>query len=96
MEKKTVCLPTEEELSNRLLKHLKWRPGSTEVALLWKGYLAALLEWSLIEVQAYDRLIAHLPKIALKESHELFLGEPITPEQEKVIDEYLAGQKENL
>jgi hypothetical protein len=26
----------------------------------------------------------------------LFLGEPITPEQEKVIDEYLAGQKENL
>ncbi|ARN82180.1 hypothetical protein DSM21852_15660 [Methylocystis bryophila] len=89
VNKKIVCLPTEEELSNRLLRHLQWRQGSIEVVLLWKGYLAALLEWSLIEVQTYDRLIAHLPKIALTESQELFLGGPFTPESEKETDEHL-------
>ena len=93
MAKKTMTAPSEEELSNRLLKHLMWRESSPEVSLLWEGYLAALLEWGLIEVQINDRLMAHIPDVGLKELHELAVGAPITPERETEIDEYLASHK---
>lgn len=94
VNKKTICLPAEEELSQRLLKHLRLRNRSPEVSILWEGYLAALLEWDLIEVQVYDRLMAHIPNFGLKELNELSTGEPLTPEREQEIEEYLSRQQE--
>jgi len=92
MEKKFVTLPTEEELTNRLLKNLEWRNRSLETSLLWQGYLGALLEWGLLEIEVFDRLRAHIPAVGLKEIYELAIGEPIPPDQEREIDEYCARQ----
>jgi len=83
--------PTEEELRNRITRHLSWR-GTDTVALLWRGYLASLSEWGLIEPHVYDRLRALLPKIGVKELDELFGDEPISSEREAEIDAYLAQE----
>jgi len=84
--------PTEEELRNRITRHLSWRRTDT-VALLWHGYLTALLEWGLIEVHVLDRLLPLLPVVGNKELNELCLDEPLSPERETEIDEYLAQKK---
>ena len=83
--------PTEEELRNRIVRQLSWR-GTDTVALIWHGYLSGLLEWGLIEIDVHDRLLKLLPKVGSKELYELFSDEPITPEQEAEIDEYLRSQ----
>lgn len=83
-------VPTEEELANRIVRQLSWRNTET-VALIWHGYLSGLLEWSLIEVSSYDRLRKLLPDVGNKELVELFLDEPISPEQEAEIDADLAS-----
>jgi len=80
--------PTEEELRDRIARHLSWR-GTDTVALLWRGYLASLLEWGLIEVHVHDKLLTLLPKVGIKELDEIFSGEPISAEREAEIDEYL-------
>jgi hypothetical protein len=84
--------PTEEELRNRITRHLGWR-GTDTVALLWHGYLSALLEWGLIEVHVSDRLLSLLPKVGSKEIYELFADEPLSLEREAEIDEYLRSQQ---
>jgi len=38
-----------------------WMPEMTAVA--WRGYLAAMLEWNLISVTAYDELLTHIPAV---------------------------------
>lgn len=81
--------PTEEELRNRITRQLEWRGPSDAVALIWRGYLAALSEWGVIEVQVFDRLSALLPDVGYKELHELFLDEPISPERERELDEFV-------
>jgi hypothetical protein len=78
--------PTEEELRNRIMRQLGWRNTDT-VALIWHGYLNGLLEWGLIEISVYDRLLKLLPKIGSKELYEQALDEPITPEQEQEIND---------
>ena len=83
--------PTEEELRNRIVRQLGWRKTDT-VALIWHGYLSGLLEWGLIELDVHDRLLKLLPKVGNKELHELFADEPLTPEQEAEIDDYLRSQ----
>jgi hypothetical protein len=85
--------PTEEELRNRITRQLSWRDPTDTVALLWRGYLTSLLEWGLIEVHVYDDLRALLPKVGIKELNEICLDEPISPEREAEIDEYLAQKK---
>lgn len=80
--------PTEEELRNRITRQLNWRDTNT-VALIWHGYLSGLLEWGLIELAVHDRLAKLLPKVGNKELCEQALDEPLTPEQEAEIDEYL-------
>ncbi len=82
-------VPTEEELANRIVRQLSWRNTET-VALIWRGYLAGLLEWGLIEVSTYGRLSKLLPKVGGKALYELFADEPISPEQEAEIDADLA------
>ncbi len=81
--------PTEEELRNRIFNQLNWRGPTDTVALIWHGYLGALLEWGLIEVQVFDRLSALLPKIGNKELYEMFADEPLSAEQEREVDEFL-------
>jgi hypothetical protein len=66
--------PTEEELRKRISEHLQHHSGSTEVALIWHGYIAALLEWSLITPDTHSRLNQLLPDVGRTELMELFLG----------------------
>ncbi|WP_426268885.1 hypothetical protein ACN9MB_11225 [Dyella kyungheensis] len=80
--------PTEEELRNRILRQLEWRHGENEAALLWRGYLAALFEWSAIDLPAYERLSMLLPDVGSSELFELFGDEKNTPEQEQEIEKY--------
>lgn len=81
--------PTEEELRNRIARQLEWRKGSDSVAIIWRGYLAALFEWGLLEFPVYDRLCEPLRPIAIEELHELFSGEPLTSDQKKEIADHL-------
>lgn len=81
--------PTEEELRNRILRHLEWRNSSDAVALIWRGYLAALSEWGLIEQDICQRLCSILPEVGYKEIHELFLDEPISSERAEELDHYV-------
>jgi len=81
--------PTEEELRNRIIRQIKWRGSTDPVALIWHGYLTALLEWGIVEVDVCDRLTALLPIVGSKELHEQALDEPLTPEQEREMEEFL-------
>lgn len=82
--------PTEEELRERISKQLAWRQSSDTVALIWRGYLAALLEWGLLEVDVYDRILnTLLPRVGSEELYELSSGEPISAEQKKEIIDFL-------
>jgi hypothetical protein len=85
--------PTEEELRNRILNQLSWRGTTDTVALIWHGYLSALLEWGRIEVHVFDRLSSLLPMVGNKELYELASGEPLSSEQEQEIDDYLSQEK---
>jgi hypothetical protein len=81
--------PTEEELRNRITRQIEWRGSTNEVALIWHGYLAALLEWGVIEEDVFKNISALLPDVGYKELHELFLDEPIGPERERELDEFV-------
>lgn len=81
--------PTEEELHNRIARQLEWRDGADAVALIWRGYLSALLEWGVIEAHVHRSLSALLPDVGYKELNELFLDEPISPERERELDKFV-------
>lgn len=80
--------PEKDDIKNRIINHLRWRGPTDSVALLWHGYLAALLEWGLLEAYEYDELKKLLPPARYKEMVEVFLDEPIRPDMEKELDEY--------
>lgn len=77
--------PAFEELENRIKRQIAWRGNSERVALLWRGYLSGLLEWGVLEISAYDKLMKFLPQMGQIELHEIFADEPITPEQEEAL-----------
>jgi hypothetical protein len=77
--------PTKKELERRILRQIEWRGKSTEVSLLWRGYLSGLLEWGVVEVSTYDDLLKLLPPVGAVELYELFADEPITAEQEQDV-----------
>ncbi|WP_244391476.1 hypothetical protein [Burkholderia pseudomallei] len=79
--------PTVEELRNRILRQLEWRGPTTEVASVWRGYLAALIEWGLLDVADHEALISLLPVKGAKEAVELSADEPLDRESEIYIDE---------
>ena len=87
--------PTEEELRNRIMRQLKWHNSSNTVVLIWHGYLSALFEWGVIELQIFERLSGLLPQIGSKELCELFSDEPLNPEKEREIDEFLSRRMDN-
>ncbi|QDQ86085.1 hypothetical protein FNZ07_28530 [Paraburkholderia megapolitana] len=78
--------PTEEELRKRISRQLSWHSPPDAVALIWRGYLAALLEWAIIENEVYERLEMLLPKVGVKEQVELFADELLSAERESEID----------
>ena len=43
--------PATEELGSRIQEHLTAYPENADVAIIWDGYLAALLEWGVIRVE---------------------------------------------
>jgi hypothetical protein len=53
------------ELSDRIQSELDHFGGTMPelTAASWRGYLAAMLEWNLIPVAAYDGLIARIPAV---------------------------------
>lgn len=68
--------PTKQELINRIQAHLAYRENSDTVNLLWKGYLAALMEWGGLGPDDYHDLDDLLKEAAEDELREIFLGLP--------------------
>ena len=68
-----VTPPTDVELIARIRAHLARRTDES-VALVWRGYLAALLEWGLISVSRHDALAHMLPEAGADIVAEVFLG----------------------
>ncbi|WP_157008338.1 hypothetical protein [Xenophilus azovorans] len=80
--------PTKDELKNRIKRQLSWRPEDPFVHAMWGGYLAALLEWGLIDVAVYDELVKLIESKNILLNfigYELFSDEPLSKEQETEI-----------
>lgn len=73
-------LPTKEEIDKRMIAHLQHRGNSDTVHLLWKGYLAALMDWGVLRPDDYHDLNGVLKAVGEDERRELFLG--VSSEQE--------------
>ncbi|MGI9056289.1 MAG: hypothetical protein ACR2F2_10870 [Pyrinomonadaceae bacterium] len=54
-----------EEIKSRILADVHALGGNLpeRFSLAWHGYLAALLEWQIIEIPQYDDLFEMLPEI---------------------------------
>ncbi|MFA5951352.1 MAG: hypothetical protein WC807_13820 [Hyphomicrobium sp.] len=72
MDKSTI----KREIENRIKVHLRRNPDNPNVHLLWKGYVAALLEWGLISGANHDELRDSLDSVGDDEVREIFLGFP--------------------
>ncbi|KRA81889.1 hypothetical protein ASD78_01035 [Lysobacter sp. Root667] len=70
--------PTTEELRRRLLHHLRRRSATPEMRQLWRGYLAAPVEWNLIDRAAYLALGRLIKDVDDADLYQLFAGE-VTP-----------------
>jgi hypothetical protein len=79
--------PTESELCARIERQLTWRGATDTVALIWHGYLSALMGWGVIEMDVYERLCRLLRNVGRKELVEQSMDEPLTPELEREIEE---------
>jgi hypothetical protein len=66
----------EEELNHRIGVDVRHYKGTLpeRVAIAWRGYLAALLEWGVISIQAHDRLVKLLPDIENDPVVDILLG----------------------
>ncbi len=68
--------PSKEELKNRILPHVRHHANNAACILLWKGYLAAMMEWGIIEPNDYHELNGMLGDTEEDLRRELFLGYP--------------------
>lgn len=84
-------LPTENELSDRILRQQSWSKDQNAATLVWKGYLAGLYEWNLIDLDTYTRLKKLLPADGNIEISELFGGEPLSAEELERVKYYMAN-----
>lgn len=78
--------PTVEELQRRVTSHLSSRGSTSEVVHLWNGYLAALVEWGLIERRAYISLSRLVREVNVPDLYQLFADEPL-PQQLRVAED---------
>jgi len=68
--------PTFQELHNRIWADLMHYGGPTLIraALVWDGYLGAMLEWGLISVADHELLTSLLPHIEDNPVIRIFTG----------------------
>ena len=68
--------PTFDDLAGRIAASAMTNGGviPKDVALVWDGYLAALIEWGLITVDEHFRLVDLLPSIPDSPVIGVFLG----------------------
>jgi hypothetical protein len=68
--------PSLEELRDRVQQSIGFYGGHIpeRAALVWDGYLAALLEWGLISVSDHAELVALLPEVEDNPVLRVFLG----------------------
>jgi hypothetical protein len=60
----------------RMSDHLNHHGGSEVANLIWKGYLAALMEVGLLQADDYHELNSMLLSVGETERRELFVGYP--------------------
>jgi hypothetical protein len=70
-------VPEVGELRLRINNHLLHGSSSVEVRHLWSGYLAALVEWGLIDRQRYVLLSRLIGSISTDDLYHLFADEPM-------------------
>lgn len=65
-----------EELRARMQKDLDFFAGSMpeRYAIAWRGYLAGLLEWNVLDVASHDQLVTLLPEITEDPVIDILLG----------------------
>jgi hypothetical protein len=68
--------PTTQEIKDRIKSEMSHFGGTLpeRVALVWDGYLAALLEWDLITPAQHKELSGMLPEIPDNPVMAIFLG----------------------
>ena len=52
----------ERDVKESITTHLRLSDNNHDAICLWKGYIAGLLEWGVIDRQAFDRLFSLLPE----------------------------------
>jgi len=64
------------ELAERLARDVAFFEGTMPErnALAWRGYLAGLLEWGVLDPAGHDRLVARLPDIPDDPVNDILLG----------------------
>ena len=72
----SVPPPTLQELERRLKEHLSIKQGNEKVVMIWRGYLAGLLEFGTINIDVYDKVTDLLPELGFQELEELLGGLP--------------------
>lgn len=70
-------VPQVDELRLRIVNHLRHGTSVVEVRHLWSGYLAALVEWGLIDRQRYVALSRLIGGIRTDELYHLFADAPM-------------------
>jgi hypothetical protein len=68
--------PTKQELLSRMTGHIAHHNDDTTCKLIWKGYLAALMEWGLLQADDYHELNEVAGEVGQPEIIEIFLGYP--------------------
>jgi hypothetical protein len=68
--------PTKAELLGRIIPHVKHHHDSEAIILLWKGYLAALMEWGMLTSDDYHDIDNALGDVHEDLRREVFLGFP--------------------
>ena len=77
MTKQLTVGPSEEELTKRINEHLALHSGSECVIMIWRGYLAGLVEFGIITPKTYSNVSQILPEsVGLCELNELMGGLP--------------------
>jgi len=76
-ERRLSEVPEVDELRLRIINHLRHGNSAVEIKHLWSGYLAALVEWGLIDRQRYMALSRLIGGIRTDELYHLFADEPM-------------------
>jgi hypothetical protein len=73
--KKLVYIPKEEEIAEMIRSHLECGRSKKNTTICLGGYLAALLDRGLLEIDVYSRLSKLLPQQwGVTQVMEIFIG----------------------